>query len=192
MNPFKEYKHILDKYVIQECIHFLEQAWNEPHRKYHNIHHLNEILNSIQSNRFSLSEEEFDILVLSAFFHDVYYNPRNNLVNEDESIKRFIASVKANPKVINYVIGIIECTKYRKIPVEPLLKMFWEIDNSGFKKGIKYMLENEKQIREEYKHVPRKLYKKNRIKFLESNFGLFNEQVNDDLHKLINYVNINY
>ncbi len=191
MDPFEEFEVILDKYILEECIPFVKAAWNEPHRKYHNIEHLKAILIDLKKCRFSFNVEEFEILVLGAFFHDVYYNTRNNLVNEDESIKRFVSSVTpmASVRIINYVVELINCTKYRKIPIEPIVKAFWNADNAGFLKGIEHLISNEQKIRDEYPHVPKTLYKKKRIEFIKSNFRLFGNKVKDDLQELIEYVN---
>ena len=48
MNPFSLYKDILEKYLSVNTILKLEEAWNEPRRKYHNIDHLRQILEDLE------------------------------------------------------------------------------------------------------------------------------------------------
>jgi len=191
MNPFKVYEEILNNYLHEETIPFLEKAWNESHRKYHNIdNHLNPLLIYIDRNRFRLNPYDYHALILAAFFHDAYYNPRNYKNNEGESIKRFIASYKNwDNRIRNMVIEMIEATKYRKRPTTYLIRLFWDADNADFYKGYEKLLENEKLLRKEFKHIPKKIYKKKRIEFLESNFKLFDNEVDRDLIKLIKYIN---
>lgn len=193
MYPFKNYKNILEKYIDQNAHILIENSWKEPHRIYHNVNHLIDILKYIEERRFQLNPIHYDILILSAFFHDVYYNPRDHKNNEDESIKLFLSSYTyKNLDIRNVVIEIINATKYRKRPKQPIVRLFWDADNNGFYKKIPYFINKEKQIREEYKHVPKNLYKKERIKFIKSNLGLFNNNVDKNLNKLIEYINDKY
>jgi len=193
MNPFIEYKSILDTYVYEEAIPFIKSAWDEPHRKYHNLDHLESILSYISKYRYQLHQLDYDSLVLASFFHDVYYDPKNNLSDEDESIKRFISSYKdSNYITKDNVITMIESTKHRKIPKHYLVKIFWMADNQSFYEGYDELLKNEKNIRKEFNHLQNIVYKKKRIEFLKSNIGLFGEEGNKNINKLIQYININY
>ena len=193
MNPFETYKNVLEDYLHPEVVPYLETAWKEPHRKYHTTDHLVAILKYVEKLRFHLPPNFFDALVLGAFFHDVYYNPRDSKNNEDESIKRFVSSYsskKAN--IMGAVIAMIEATKHRKRPKDYLIRIFWEADNDGFTKGYNELLKNEKLIRNEFNHLPNSVYKRNRITFLKTNIGLFSTSVDADINKLIEYVQKNY
>ena len=55
----------------------LLEMWNEPHRKYHNLNHLNHlkgmIMNDFINNKINnLFTEK---LLLTALFHEIIYNP---------------------------------------------------------------------------------------------------------------------
>jgi predicted metal-dependent HD superfamily phosphohydrolase len=192
MNPFTEYKGILDTYIYEEAIPFIKSAWDEPHRKYHNLSHLESILSYLNKYKYQLHSSDFDSLVLASFFHDVYYDPKSN-VNEDESIKRFIASYKdSNYITKENVIAMIESTKHRKIPKHFLVKIFWMADNQSFYEEYNQLLKNEKEIRKEFNHLQNIIYKKKRIEFLKSNIGLFGEEGNKNINKLIEWINLNY
>lgn len=102
----------------------------------------------------------------------------------------FIGSYKYNDYDLrNAVIAMIEATKYRKKPENKLVQLFWDADNNGFYGGLKTLIDNEHKIRSEFHHFPNDIYKNNRIKFIKSNLGLFNEKVDNDLKKLIEYIN---
>jgi len=196
-NPFEHetYKEILEGYLHKETIPYLEAAWREPWRHYHNIDHLNDLLETIEGymNEGKIHLLDYHSLVLAAFFHDCYYNPRDNKVDEDESIRRFIASfTDQRPVMRNAIIEMIETTKHRKRPEPKLLRLFWEADNKGFYNGYDWLIESERCIRKEYVHVPKKLYKEKRIEFIKTNFGLFDSKVDKDLERLIEYINENY
>jgi len=193
MNPFEYYKETLEEYIKRDYIQYIERAWKEKHRVYHDVQHLMDVLKYIELNKGPLDKISTDILILAAFFHDVYYNPRDNKNNEDESIRRFLASYNHNNAYVEKaVVLIIEATKYRKRPNKKLSSFFWEADNNGFYKGFDELLKNEHKLRKEFYHVPKKRWKEGRIKFINSNFGLFNSDVDKDLRKLINWVKINY
>ena len=193
INPFQEYKPVLEKYLHKETIPHLEAAWHEPWRAYHGINHLYKILEHLKGQSVRIHPQDYDALILAAFFHDCYYNPRDHKNNEDESIKRFRASLKeSNWGVRNAVVEMIEATKHRKLPYRHVTRVFWEADNAGFYGRYDSLLEYEKLIRKEFVHVPKKLYKKGRIDFLKSNLGLFDSQVDKNINKLIEYVNTNY
>lgn len=195
IDPFEieEYKSILERYIYDVVVSYLRNAWNEPWREYHGMNHLNEILQSIKSYESRVHPLDYESMVLAAFFHDCYYNPRDHLNNEDESIKRFLASFKgSDTRVRNNVVEMIESTKHRKVPNPSIIKMFWEADNGTFKEGYSKLLKNEPLIRKEFKHVLNSVYKKKRIEFLESNFGLFGKKADADIQKLVEYVNATY
>lgn len=189
-NIFSKFKPILEKHVSEKSITDLEKLWNEKTRFYHNVNHLKTMISEMQYNIWfgSLSLVEKHTLLLGAFFHDAIYNPKRK-DNEDKSIEFFKKSYIGKDSImIEKVCGLIEVTKHRKRPIEKLQRIIWDSDNAGFSKGYDQLLKNEKLIQKEYSFVPPKDYKEGRIKFLESNLGLFDEKVDKDLNLLIEYV----
>lgn len=51
-------------------------AWAEPHRKYHNVQHLVEMLAALQVLSGQMTQQQARIARLAAWFHDLEYNPR--------------------------------------------------------------------------------------------------------------------
>ena len=188
MNPFITFEKVLEIYISKLSIKDLERRWNEPHRHYHNIDHLTTILKEIEKTPGfkELNVYAKHALLLVAFFHDAVYNPKKD-DNEEQSVKLFLKDFGGNLVMSDTVCSLIMTTKYRRRPLTKLKKMFWEADNAGFKKGYTSLMKSEKLIQKEYSHVPKEKFREAKIKFLESNFGLFGLKVDNDLKKVIKY-----
>jgi predicted metal-dependent HD superfamily phosphohydrolase len=193
MNTFAFYKEILEKYLSQYTIFKLGEAWNEPRRKYHNVDHLRQILEDLEKKKNFVSPVQREALILAAFFHDAIYIPGNK-DNEYKSLQIFIRSYQGKDWHMAKKIGeMIECTKYRKRPQDPLLRIFWDADNAMFFKGDpKGLIENEKKIRAEFNFLSNGEWKKNRIIFLESCLGTFGPRGDEAIKENIKYVENNY
>lgn len=192
MNAFILYQDLLSKYISKEIIWLLQNEWNKPHRFYHNVNHLNDILTYINSYKYMLNTEHYDALILAAFFHDAYYETKNNINNEDESIKRFLSSYNHTSQIIkNFVVLTIESTKHRKRPDNILLQLFWDADNDILNKDYKALINYESLIRKEYIHIDKQIYKKKRIAFLQQNLKLFDTN-KSNLLKLVKYIEDSY
>lgn len=186
---FKKYSKTLEFYLYKESIPYLINAWYDTKRKYHDYNHLKDVITYIEKNAKDIKAIEFEILILAAFFHDAYYNPKSYKIHEDESIKLFLSSYKdTNYNIRNKVVDLINCTKFRKRPLLKLESILWDADNNGFYKSFNILLKNENNIRLEYLHVPKNTYKEKRIEFLKTNLGLFNSDVDKNILKLIEYV----
>jgi len=188
-NVFFKFKTQLLQHISEESLIHLEKLWTSKDRYYHNINHLEKIISNIQ---FQLVFKELPLvekhtLLLAAFFHDAVYDPKKN-DNEDQSIKFFKQSyIGKDGMMVEKVCDLIKVTKFRKRPNKKLERLFWNADNADFKKGFDQLMKNEKLIQKEYKYIPKEKFREARIKFIESNIGLFNSKVDRDLFKLIEY-----
>jgi pantetheine-phosphate adenylyltransferase len=189
MDPFKHFENILKLYISDRALKALPVCWTEPHRYYHNVDHLIQILKDIESDvRFNgLDVHEKHALLLAAFFHDIIYNPKKN-DNEVQSIKYFTYSFTGSSvNLLKSVYRLIHATKYRKRPIDKLEQIFWDADNKLLKTGYDNLLKVDKLLRKEYSHLSDKQFAEGKIKFLESNLGLFNSSTDKDFMKLIYY-----
>lgn len=193
MNPFLEYKEILEKYLSPYNIFKLEEAWNEIRRKYHNMDHLIQILEDLEKKKKFVLPHHWEALVLAAFFHDAVYIP-GRTDNEDKSRDAFFKCFKGKDLGLAKKVGqMIDVTKGRKRPTDPLLRLFWDADNGMFFKGdIKALIENEKKIRVEFGFASNAEYKKGRIKFLHSCLGTMGPKADRAIEELSKYVENNY
>ena len=194
INVFKRYNSILERYLSKKSIEQLEFLWNDKKRFYHNVSHLENMINCIESNIYfnELKLYEKHTLLIGIFMHDAIYDPRKQ-DNEDRSIDFFKKSyIGKDTLMVQNVIKLIETTKHRKRPVYRLERIFWDADNNKFKKGYAALLTNEKLIRKENSFATNAVYKEKRISFLKTCLGLFNDAVDKDINKLIKFVEENY
>jgi len=187
-NPFYRYQNLLKEYINPNAIPVLWKNWSDPRRAYHNINHLDRMINQLERNSHNFSRSEFEQLILAAFFHDAIYDPRDPQRNEDKSIQFFRRAYIGKNERFDLVDKAIECTKYRKRPGPFPLKIFWEADNEGFRDSWSVFLKYEKAIRKEYSFVPLPEYKKARIEFLQENIGLFGPKGDENIKRLINHL----
>lgn len=76
----------------QSWLEKITQLYSEPHRAYHNMTHVKDVIASLDFLIGGLdapTAEEEAILILAAFFHDVIYNPKSS-TNEKDSADLFI------------------------------------------------------------------------------------------------------
>jgi predicted metal-dependent HD superfamily phosphohydrolase len=193
MNPFLQYKDILEKYLSPLTISKLEEAWNEPRRKYHNVDHLKQILEDLEKKRNFVLPIHREALIIAAFYHDAVYIPGHQ-DNEDKSLQVFLRTFKGPDLYMTKKIGeMIECTKYRKRPTNLLLKIFWDADNAMFfKADIKGLIINELKIRQEFNFVSNEEYKKKRIIFLKTCLGKMGPKADQGIKELMKYVEKTY
>ena len=187
-NPFIRYQNLLKEHIDPRSIPVLYGHWTAPSRYYHNIDHLNDIIAYIQKFSHRVNRDEFEQLILAAFFHDAIYDPMDPKNNEDKSKKFFRDSYIGKNQRFTLVEDLIECTKYRKRPRPFLLQIFWDGDNQGFRKDWMTFLRNEKKIKKEYPKVDENKYREGRIKFLNQNLGLFGARGDTNIRKLIDYL----
>ncbi len=139
----------------------------EPHRYFHNADHIYDIINKFIANYIidNFSESEIDVLVLTAWYHDVVYNPKS-VENEIASKEYFLNDLKKatflDRIVFNEVAQIILDTETHKSDSK-LGKIFCELDMSGIYESD---ISTEYLIFKEYQFYPFKKFKEGRLKFL--------------------------
>lgn len=185
MNPFQRYQSLLLKYVNPNAIPVLYKNWTDKSRKYHGIAHLDDVLAYIERWSYRFNKEEFEHLILAAFFHDAVYGVKDA---EDQSFLFFKMAYIGNNINYKLVEEAIECTKHRNKPTKFPLKIFWEADNQIFKKSWRDYLLWEAGIKYEYSHVADDIYKEKRIEFLKENLGKFGPKADLNLNKLIKQI----
>lgn len=123
------------------------------HFLYHNLTHTLRVYKSTKEiiENSSVSEEESEILLLAALFHDTGYT--NGCVNhESESVKiatNFLNDTKAELSVIKKVSECIMATKFDVVPKNELERIIRDADASHFAK--EYFNEVTELLRQELK-----------------------------------------
>ena len=160
-------QNILDRWKIKCDIGTILGMWNESHRSYHTLDHLNDLLDQADENRERFDQKEYEMLVLASLFHDAVYEPAN-ADNEERSADFFMSCCedKSNPDILAIRQMILD-TKDHKASSR-LSKIFSEFDMRIVERDLDSLLEWEKGISEEYSMYPKEQYKEGRLKFLES------------------------
>ena len=120
-------------YFIPEVAKLILNKWNEPHRHYHGLNHLSEILELLKQNGYWTPQNGYCnvTMLYSALFHDIIYDPTRN-DNEEKSIEFFHNFHKCESDIISEsqkeeVTNIIMDTK-TGIPRTLLSQIFIKYD----------------------------------------------------------------
>lgn len=168
------------KYTNCDYNEILEK-WSESHRYYHNINHLQNLIELI--NNLGISGIEYDKLILTAIYHDIIYDPKS-LTNEEDSADFFIKNVKIIDNDMLDVKQMILDTK-NHIPSNDLSKLFIEFDMDILNRNFIDLVKYEDGIYKEYSFTENYITK--RIEFLNNIIDKYPNNKNN-LLKLIDYI----
>jgi predicted metal-dependent HD superfamily phosphohydrolase len=150
--------------ITNAYIELLEH-YSEPHRKYHNLEHINHCL--IEFDAVQYLAVEPDILELAIWYHDVIYDIGAN--NNEELSALLVEKVMTNflsVDLIKKVKNIILATKHIEVPDNFDAKLMLDIDISNIGQAEKFK-ETNKLVREEYSLIPDNLFANNRSNILQ-------------------------
>ncbi len=178
-------QELLNKWNIKCDINVLLSMWNESHRSYHTLNHLNDLIDQINENKSKYSEKEYEKLIIASLFHDCVYDPMKN-DNEENSAEFFenCCQDKTNTD-IQEIKQIILDTKTHNATTQ-ISESFNNYDMNIVERDFDQLLEWEKGIMEEYKAYG-ETYKEGRLKFLESLLDKY-PQNTENLLKLVDWV----
>lgn len=179
-------QELLNKWNIKCDVNTLLSMWNESHRSWHTLDHLNDLFEQINENKFLYSEREYEKLLIASLFHDCIYDPKL-FNNEEKSANFFIECCvdKRNEDILE-IKQIILDTKTHK-PSTKLSEAFINYDMNIVERDYDKLLEWEDGIKNEYSEIGVEKYKINRLKFLESLLDKYPNNI-ENLLKLIEYV----
>jgi predicted metal-dependent HD superfamily phosphohydrolase len=179
-------QELLNKWNIKCDINTLLAMWNESHRHYHNLNHLNDLISQINDDKSKYSEKEYEKLLITALFHDCVYDPMKT-DNEDKSADFFMecCSDKSNPDILEIKQMILDTKNHHSKTM--LSKKFNQYDMNIVERDFEELLEWERGIYAEYKSYGKETYRVGRLKFLESLLDKYVDNT-DNLLKLIKYV----
>jgi predicted metal-dependent HD superfamily phosphohydrolase len=163
--------------------------WNESHRSYHTLNHLNDLIDQINENKSKFSERQYEKLLLAALFHDCVYDPMKS-DNEEKSADFLMecATDKSNPDVLEVKQMILDTKSHQS--TTNLSESFNHYDMNIVERDFDQLLDWENGIHEEYKAYG-DAYKEGRLKFLESLLDKYPNNT-ENLLKLVDWVKNNY
>lgn len=175
--------NILSKFGLDITQVEIEESYSEPHRFYHTLSHIEFLIEKIIElfEKGSITEDERDVLILTALFHDIIYNPQRT-DNEIQSVNFLKSKLfnKITPE-IQKVCDIILATSSHKKTGDKLTDIFCDLDMWFLTNGsFMEILADERKIFKEYQFVDYKTYKEERTKFLthilNTTYGVSNKE----------------
>jgi predicted metal-dependent HD superfamily phosphohydrolase len=184
-----ELQDLLNKWNIKCDINTILSMWNESHRSYHTLNHLNDLIEQINEGKSKFSEKEYEKLLITSLFHDCIYDPMKP-DNEEKSADFFMeCCVDKNNQDLVDIKNMILDTKTH-VATTNLSESFNHYDMNIVERDFEQLLDWENGIHEEYKAYG-DLYKDGRLKFLESILDKYPNNT-ENLLKLVDWVKENY
>ncbi len=155
----------------QEILHVRSRLWHryqEPHRAYHTLDHIESCLTTFDQTRH-LAQNPW-VVEAAIFFHDAIYDPRRK-DNEDRSARlagEEIVRLSGSDYFKKNVRRVIRATKHTFVVTELDDQLMCDIDLAGLGKNSKDFDADGQAIRKEYAFVPKAAYAKGRIAILQS------------------------
>lgn len=183
-------QELLNKWNIKCNINTLLGMWNESHRYYHTLNHLNDLIDQINENKSKFTESQYEKLLLTSLFHDCIYDPMKDN-NEEKSAEFFMECCvdKASIDILEIKDMILDTKTHTS--KSSLSETFNNYDMNIVERDIEELLEWEKGIYNEYKNFGVDAYKSGRLKFLESIMDNYPNNTKN-LLKLVEYVKSEY
>jgi predicted metal-dependent HD superfamily phosphohydrolase len=151
-----------------ELLQELLRRYKEPQRSYHTLQHLEECFAKLDELR-GLAEHPAEV-ELALWFHDAIYEPRRG-DNEQRSADWARASLLAAggaPEAAGRVHALIMATRHAVEPSGMDQQVLIDVDLSILGAGAQRFDEYEAQVREEYRWVPKPIYRRKRAEILRS------------------------
>jgi predicted metal-dependent HD superfamily phosphohydrolase len=143
-------------------------CWSEPHRRYHTLQHLMEIMVQFDGAR-ELARRPAEI-ELALWFHDAFYDAQRD-DNEERSAQWARDTVRKAglaEDVAQRLYALVMATRHEEIPTDADAQLLVDVDLSILGAETARFEQSNAQVREEYAHVPEKEYRQGRRRVLRS------------------------
>ena len=150
-----------DKSAVQECLVRLIDRYNEPHRFYHNLNHIE---SGLKTYHELFSEPLDPVLFFSWAYHDAVYDSKRS-DNEKLSADIWWRDAHTLGFIMDQAdsgVAFIRATD----PSNPALSVINDIDLSGLGASPEVFNQNTDNIRKEYYWVEPEVWRKGRIAVL--------------------------
>ncbi|MCU0352570.1 MAG: adenylyltransferase/cytidyltransferase family protein [Cytophagales bacterium] len=180
---YGRFQDLFTRYGISAAgVERLHYSWTEPHRFYHTEQHLSFLVNRIEQGDFR--GDDLDKMLLTAFFHDVVYDPTAQ-DNEEQSAE--VLRETTQHAVVAEVTEMILDTKTHR-PRTELSRRFVELDMAVVSESdFAGLLEWERAVFKEFQYVDYSLYKMGRLALLDGWRAAYPQNA-ANLHCLMSYL----
>ncbi|PWW21522.1 putative metal-dependent HD superfamily phosphohydrolase [Geodermatophilus normandii] len=147
-------------------------AWSEPHRRYHDLHHLAAVLGLV--GELGGAAPDPDAVALAAWYHDVVYDPRRG-DNEQVSAERAQAGLTGlvPPARVEEVARLVLLTAgHDAAPDDGNGAVLCDADLAVLAGPPEAYAAYASAVREEYRHLSDEVFTAGRIAVLESLLAL--------------------
>lgn len=152
--------------VDDNLYHRLMACWNETHRRYHTLQHLSELLASFAAVRHHAQRPAE--VELALWFHDAFYDPRrdDNELLSAQWARASVLQAGLPPDMADRVHGLVMATRHDAASEGTDAQLLVDIDLSILGADPVRFDESDRQIRDEYAHVPDEEFRLGRSRIL--------------------------
>lgn len=150
----------------QALLEQLMRRYSEPHRHYHTLQHLAECIARLEP-ALGLCRHPGEVEI-ALWFHDAIYDLQG-ADNEGQSARwavQALAEARVSPEASERVKHLIEATRHSALPATDDERLLVDIDLAILGAEPARFEEYERQIRQEYAHVPSQLFCEKRREIL--------------------------
>ncbi len=155
-----------DEQLITGTWQQIEQHYTEDHRAYHNLTHINNMLE--EAAQFDQKITDKEVVLLAIWFHDIIYDPlsKNNEKDSAELAKKILSQTDLSPERIQKCYDLILLTvKHQPEKTAPLDdKLLIDFDLEILSRDWENYKTYSEQVRKEYWMYPAPLFKSGRKK----------------------------
>ncbi|CAA6815068.1 MAG: N-methyl-D-aspartate receptor NMDAR2C subunit [uncultured Thiotrichaceae bacterium] len=147
----------------------LLQAWSESQRVYHTQQHLQECLQHVDYFAAQLSDEEVAIIEIALWYHDAIYqlSAKDNERQSANWAISYLQKAGGRLEVLEDVERLIMVTCHDALPKGKLQQVIVDIDLAILGASSERFNEYGEQVRQEYAHVPKLIYRYKRKSILK-------------------------
>jgi predicted metal-dependent HD superfamily phosphohydrolase len=142
------------------------RSWQEPHRHYHGLDHLQDCLDRL--DEAPATPRECDLAEAALWYHDLVYQPgaTDNEARSAELARAALVEGGAPPVTVEEVARLVRLTDHAAPAEDPVAALVCDVDLSILGRPAEEFAAYERRIREEYRQVPEPLYRAGRSKVL--------------------------
>lgn len=141
-------------------------SWSEPHRRYHSVHHLRDILSHVEE--LAALSDDVDAVRLAAWYHDSVYAGRPD--DEELSARRAedeLSGLEVEPELVDEVGRLVRMTvSHDPAPGDHNGEVLSDADLASLALPPERYVSNTAAIRAEYGHISDDVFRKGRLQVL--------------------------
>jgi predicted metal-dependent HD superfamily phosphohydrolase len=141
-------------------------SWSEPHRRYHSVDHLRDILRHVEE--LAALSDDADAVRLAAWYHDSVYAGRPD--DEELSARRAedeLSGLEVEPELVDEVARLVRMTvTHDPAPGDHNGEVLSDADLASLALPPERYVSNTAAIRAEYGHISDDVFRKGRLQVL--------------------------